>query len=135
MPGNEPAKAIRQAKILKKVLHEGKDQHQVSRELIEEDTQGGTSQSTVSRDWQELNKNGSLAKRMEELKQKSLVNAVTAADVEGSYLVQTQGKENMTAQEAATASTIGVNNQKRYSVLHGANTDEEGGELKWADEQ
>lgn len=121
MPGNKQAPNGRSQEVITKRAVEGKDFKTIGKEM-------GTSEATAWRDWQAVKNDESIELLLTELKSKSLINAIDATDVEGNYLSQTKGKDNLTAQEAATASTIGVNSQKRYSTLQGSVTDSKGGE-------
>jgi hypothetical protein len=121
MPGNSDAPKSRQADLITKRAVEGKDFKTIGEEMK-------TSTATAWRDWESVKNDENIELLLTELKNKSLINAIDATDVEGTYLTQTKGKEGLSAQEAATASTIGVNNQKRYSTLQGDRTDDKGGD-------
>ena len=122
MPANKSGIKVRQIEVAEIKLADPK---KTTREIGEEI---GISKSAVSRDLISLGQDGTIEEHIKTLQENSLTNAVTGTEVEGKYLGQINGKENMTPQEAAVASQIAEKNQKRYSFLKGINSDNHGGD-------
>lgn len=96
----------------------------------------GCSNPTVCRDLQYLKQDEALQEKLQELKLRSLSNAIIWTETEEKYISKIREQKDINSQDASVVSSITKTNQQRYSFLQGELSDDKWWEKvdqKWLD--